>query len=495
MRSIQTTRRSVGDNTILVVDAGTSALRVVAVSAAGQTTTLAREPWAMFIPDDAAPFGRELEAGTVRSALQRSLDAAAGMKASLAGIAFTGQREGLVFTDGDGEPLLISPNVDPRGAAEGLEIDAKHGAAVYRATGHLPSLLQAPAKLAWMRAHRPSAAARIGHALPLSDWLAAMLTGEMVASRSLLAENGLCDVTSDTSCTSPASGDSMRGVAAAQRPDGACVGRVRDGCLAGVPVVLAGADTQCALVGVNAVEPGDAAVAAGWSAPVQLVTASPVFDAAMRTWTGLHVLPDRWVVESNAGETGRVWGWLLSMLGVTATEADALAATSPAGAHDVVTVLGPARMHAAAMSAGVGGITLPLPLVMSAPDRGDLVRAVLESIAFAIRANLEQAEEVAGARATELRLAGGMARSEISARILADVIERPVWVASTPETTALGAAALAARALAVHDSLADALGAMVRPSSVVGPDAASAATYEDVYERWLAMCETFESMP
>jgi autoinducer 2 (AI-2) kinase len=260
-------------------------------------------------------------------------------------------------------------------------------------------------------------------------------------------------------------------------------------------VVLAGADTQCALVGVNAVESGDAAVAAGWSGPVQLVTASPLLDAQMRTWCGLHVVPGRWVVESNAGETGRVWEWLLSMLGVNAAEADALAATSPAGGRDVITVLGPPRMNASAMNAGVGGITFPLPLVMSAPDRGDLLRSTLESIAFAVRANLEQAEEVGGASASELRLAGGMSRSGVFARILADVMDRPIWVSSTPETTALGAAALAAPALGVHESFEHALDAMVRPAMIVQPNTASATAYEDIYQRWLATCETFESMP
>jgi autoinducer 2 (AI-2) kinase len=485
----------VSDSSILVVDAGTSALRAVVVAASGETTTLAREPWSTFTPDDAAPFGRELNSDSVRASIQRALDSAAPTKASLAGIAFTGQREGLVFTDGDGEPLLISPNVDARASAEGTEIDTRHGDAVYRATGHLPSLIQAPAKLAWMRTHRPEDAARIRHALPLSDWLAFTLTGERVASRSLLAENGLLDMTSEKAWSPPGSEESLRDITGAQRPDGACAGRVSHGACAGLAVIVAGADTQCALVGASAVKPGDAAVAAGWSAPVQLVTASPLFDAEMRTWTGVHVAPNRWVVESNAGETGRVWEWLLSMLGLPASEADALAATSPAGAHDVMTVLGPPRMKASAMNAGVGGITLPLPLVMSAPDRADVLRSTLESIAFAIRANLEQAEEVAGASATELRLAGGMSRSEIFARTLADVIDRPVWVASTPETTALGAAALAAPALGVQDSFDRALEAMVRPATVVEPDTASAAAYDDIYGRWLATCETFESMP
>jgi autoinducer 2 (AI-2) kinase len=260
-------------------------------------------------------------------------------------------------------------------------------------------------------------------------------------------------------------------------------------------MAVCGGDTQCALVGMGAVEAGSAGVSAGWSAPLQLVTPLPMFDADMRTWTGLHVAPERYVVESNAGETGRVWQWLLSILGMSPADADALAGTSPPGARDVMISFGAARMNAAAMNAGVGGVTFPLPVVMSAPERADLVRAMLESIAFAVRANLEQAEEVAGVAVAELRLAGGMSRSTLFASILAAVIDRPVIVGATPEASALGAAALAAPAFGIHDTFNASIAAMVRPGNAVEPDRRAAAEYEDVYQRWLAMSEQFATMP
>ncbi|MEX0749407.1 MAG: FGGY family carbohydrate kinase, partial [Dehalococcoidia bacterium] len=319
----------------LVIDAGTSALRAVTVSADGGVAVVAREPWNTVTPEDAAPFGRELDATSAQAALLRAIAAARG-ESHIAGIAFTGQREGLVFVDDAGDALLVSPNVDARAAAAGMAIDAKHAAEVYRATGHLPSLMQAAAKLAWMREHRPRDAARVRYAMPLADWLASTLTGERRASRCLLVENGLLDITAAApfdALGSPSGAGSS--IAPPSVADGSIVGACRSGDTAQLPVVLCGGDTLCARVGTGAVEAVAGAVAAGWSAPVQIVTPSVVFDAAMRTWAGLHVVPDRWIVESNAGETGRVWEWLLSMLGVPASDADAAAAASPAGAHDV----------------------------------------------------------------------------------------------------------------------------------------------------------------
>jgi hypothetical protein len=73
-------------------------------------------------------------------------------------------------------------------------------------------------------------------------------------------------------------------------------------------------------------------------------------------------------------------------------------------------------MHAARMSAGVGAMTVPLPLVLTAPDRADVLRSVLEGIAFAVRANLEQIE---GSREpVGIALGGGMTRGALFRRSL-----------------------------------------------------------------------------
>ena len=144
-----------------------------------------------------------------------------------------------------------------------------------------------------------------------------------------------------------------------------------------------------------------------------------------------------------------------------------------------MTVLGPRVMRAAAMSAGIGGLTLPLPLAMSAPGAAVVLRSVLESIAYAIRANLEQIEEISSSRVSLLRLGGGMARMSLFAQIVTDVIDRPVEVAGDAETSAVGAAALAAVALGLHSSIRAGVDSMGGRRRAVVPDAAASAVYDD----------------
>ena len=151
-------------------------------------------------------------------------------------------------------------------------------------------------------------------------------------------------------------------------------------------------------------------------------------------------------------------------------------------------------MRASAMNAGVGGITLPLPLVMSGLDRGHVLRSALETTAYAVRANLEQLETVGGSPIASLVIGGGMSRTAAFTQIVADVIDRPVAVAAAPETSAVGAAALAAVAVGLHATLADAAGVMTAGGRALTPNRRASAAYDDCYARWSGMCDAFERL-
>jgi xylulokinase len=174
-------------DSILVVDAGTSALRASLVRADGEVALLGAEPYRTFVPDDAAPFGREFDPADLARSLDRLLARAAPHRSRVAALSFTGQREGIAFLDDRGAAIFASPNVDARASAEGIAIDTARAGDVYAVTGHLPSLMQAPAKLAWLREHRPAIAARIRCVLPLVDGLAVLLTRTPATSRTLAA--------------------------------------------------------------------------------------------------------------------------------------------------------------------------------------------------------------------------------------------------------------------------------------------------------------------
>ena len=89
------------------------------------------------------------------------------------------------------------------------------------------------------------------------------------------------------------------------------------GLRAGTPVFAGGGDTQCALLGSDVVAPGRAGAVLGTTTPVMSVLAEPTIDPSGRLWSGCHVLPGRFTLESNSGDTGITWEWLLDLLGAT----------------------------------------------------------------------------------------------------------------------------------------------------------------------------------
>lgn len=472
---------------VLVIDAGSSGLRCTVVRG---TTVIAaaRRPLEHHSPPDAAPFGREFDLGHVWSlTLDACREALALARVRPAAVAVVAQREAMVFLDRAGEALYGGPNIDLRAIGEGASIDAEQGAAVYDTTGRLPSLLFAPARLAWFRRHRPDTFERIGGVLSLSGWLNSRLTGERALERPMAAELGLLDVHTGEY----AAGLLQRlGVPRSVLPPlvepATCAGKVRArvaeelGLPASTPVIAAGPDTQCGLVGQGATLAGAGAVG-GWSCPVAVITDAPRVDPARRTWTAPHAVPGRWIVESNAMDAGRAWDWWVHLLvggrPGAAEGGAALAEAAPAGAAGVLSLSGPRAMDASRTGVRHGGLLLRTPLPAE-PDRGTVLRAVLENIAYAVRANLEQADRVAGVASPSLAFGGGLSRIDSLCRMLASVVARPLRRCS-PDSTALGTAVLAAVGLGLRRFEAEGVEA-----TVIEPDAALAALYEDGYRQW-----------
>jgi glycerol kinase len=80
-----------------------------------------------------------------------------------------------------------------------------------------------------------------------------------------------------------------------------------------------------------------------------------------------------------------------------------------------------------------------------ATTAADLARAALEGVAFQVADLLDAAaKDLAGSAAAPLRVDGGMARNDWFLQFQADVLGRPVLRATQSESTALGAAMLAA---------------------------------------------------
>ena len=113
-------------------------------------------------------------------------------------------------------------------------------------------------------------------------------------------------------------------------------------------------------------------------------------------------------------------------------------------------------------------------------DERYMIRAVIEGVLFNLRAILEALEELSLA-SSEVRLIGGLAKSELWCSLASHVYGREIHVLENPEAiTSLGAAIAAGVGSRAYEDLKIAL-KLVRVSRVYKPDTDLHQKYEKIY--------------
>lgn len=485
----------------LALDAGTGAGRCAIFDPSGRMAGRAYQEW-RYYPLEGVPGACEFDprdfwstlAGLARQAISTSNITAD----EVAAVSCASQRQGMVLLDRQGREMQGIPNADRRASSEARQLREDWGKRFYGTAGRWPGDLHPASKLAWFKKHDPAALDRMSYFLTLSDWVAYRLTGEVASEPTGAAETCFMDVCEPAWWPGVAAemGISPESLPPLRRA-GEVLGGVQSDAAAqcglrkGTPVVIAGADTQCGSLGAGATEQGQVAMIAGTSTPVHLVLAAPIFDILGRTLTNCHLVQKRWILESNALITGQTYRWLRDLCfpeqpaSASYEMMDSEASRAPLGARGLLAFAGASVMDAAHGSLlPRGGIFFPLPLA-TAISRGCLARALLESHAFAVRANVEQLEEVSSLRFESILGAGQGSRSRLWTRMVASLTGLPVHLARESETTALGAAMCAAAGIGAYDSLASAAREMGKSGGQIDPDPSLAAAYEDIYQEWM----------
>src|SRR5205814_6562655 len=116
-------------------------------------------------------------------------------------------------------------------------------------------------------------------------------------------------------------------------------------------------------------------------------------------------------------------------------------------------------------------------------DRGALVRAVLEGVAYGLRDSLELLRAL-GVRPDVGRISGGGARSVLWREIVASVLDLPLETTAVEEGAAYGAALLAGCRAGTFADAHDAVTRCVRVRERTEPQSDWVSAYADGYERF-----------
>ena len=116
-------------------------------------------------------------------------------------------------------------------------------------------------------------------------------------------------------------------------------------------------------------------------------------------------------------------------------------------------------------------------------SRADLVQAVLEGVAFAIRDSFEVARSL-GLDIPRSWICGGGAKSPLWRKIFANVLGIPLDMVKTEQGPGYGGAMLAMVGCGVYASVQEAADALVELASTTEPDPELTARYEEQYQKF-----------
>lgn len=495
---------------LLGVDLGTTAIKgglhnldgSVVASASAEYELLSPRPETVEVP--AATYWNAFTS-VVHSLLRQSQ----ADRARIAAIGISAQGETLLPVGRGGDALRNAIVwLDNRAQRESAELDDRFGQQLtYEVTGQPGMLPTWPAaKIAWLARNEPDTFARTSQFLLLEDYFIARLTGQAACEGSLITSTCYWDFRSKGWWPEMLT---ALGIDAGQLPPivepGSSTGSLRPAVAEELgldprTVVCAGAlDQACGAIGVGNVRPGILSENTGTAVALCATLDGPRLDPQLRMPCHYHGVPDTYMFH-----TFTSGGLMLRWFRDEFCEADTAAgASTGTDAYELI------AGRAAAIEPGAQGlVVLPHLQGAMAPDanphargvvlglalhhgRDHLARAILESVAYVIRRNVEVLEEL-GIAVDSIRACGGGARSAIWKQIEADVTGKPVHVTTQTEAATLGACILAGHGTGLFASIAEAADSMVTLAGTFEPEAANAAAYDDAYAVYRAATVALE---
>ena len=478
----------------LGIDVGTTAVKALVVDEAGAVVGEAESPLGVSVPRPgwAEQDPHDWWEGTVNAV--RAACAQAGMR-EVESIGLSGQMHSSVVLDKADRvlrPAILWNDVRTTAQCQAI-VDQVGKAGLRRMVGN-PALegFTAP-KLLWMRDEEPRLFDQTRTLLLPKDFVRLVMTGEKATEPSDAAGTLLFDVRRgcwsdemiatlqlDPRMLPPVRGSA--GVTGTLTADAAEALGLRQG----IPVVGGGADNAAAAVGSGVVEQGAMQASIGTSGTMLAPIERPRVDPGMRLHLFNHAVADRWYQMGVVLSAGAALAWFrgaMSGPGGTPPSYDGLIAEAenvPPGA-DGLTFLpyltGERTPHADSNARGV------FAGLHTGHERGHLVRAVLEGVAFALRDSLELMRRL-NVDADETVAVGGGARSAVWRQILADVFGVPVVTMAPSGGAPYGAAVLAAVGSGEFASVDEACRAWLRPLDWMEPSPVAMSAYGEAYERY-----------
>lgn len=483
---------------VIGLDLGTGGVRAIAVTLQGQVIAQTTKTYPLLTPHPG--WTEQHPADWVDASLNALTEVAQQLDGqSVIGLGLSGQMHGMVPLNKDGQvirPAILWNDQRTGEAVTEIEATVPRSDLIQRTGNPAITGFQLP-KLVWLRSQEPQSYEQVKRILLPKDYLGYVLTGEAVTEPSDASGIGCLNLASrqwdqeilDALNISP---DLFPPVVEST----AIAGRLKPelaeqiGLPAGLPIVAGGGDNAAAAIGLGIsdrnLQRGSLSIGTSGVifAPCDRATPDPegrvhLFCHADGSYHLLGVTLAaggalRWYRDTFARE-------------IPFTDLITLAEQSQPGSRGVLFLPHLAGERSPYLDPDTRGAWVNLSL---AHNQGDLIRAVLEGVAFSLRAALDVIQEICPVN--QLLATGGGVRSHLWFHMLADVLHTELVAPKAEEGAAYGAAILAMVGTGAYPTLAKAFTILPQSSEAVQPQEHPA--YEAAFERYAVLYEALKAV-
>lgn len=469
------------------VDLGTSAVKLLLMDETGNVLNIVSKEYALSFPHPGWAEQNPEDWWTQSVAGLKELTADVD-KSQVAGISFGGQMHGLVILNEKDE--IIRPAIlwnDGRTVEEVEYLNEQIGKSALSAyTGNIAFAGFTAPKILWVAKHEPENFAQIKKIMLPKDYLAYRLSGVHCTDYSDASGMLLLDV--KNKCWSKEM-LAICNITEAQMPrlfeSYEVVGTLKpalreelgfsEQCL----IVAGAGDNAAAAVGTGAVGAGTCNISLGTSGTIFIpnevfgVDSNNALHSFAHADGGFHLMGCMLCAASC-----NKW-WMEEILKTKdfAREQQSITELGKNHVYFLPYLMGERSPHNDPKAKGAFiGMTLDT-------TRADMIQAVFEGVAYALRDSLEVAKSL-GIDIKETTICGGGAKSALWKKIMANVLGIRVKVVEVEEGPAYGGAILAAIANGVYASVEEATKAIVHESETVEPEKGLTLAYEENYRKF-----------
>lgn len=496
------------ENYLLGMDCGTTNIKAIILGEDGTVVAEASRPSKFMNP---GPNMQEQDANEWWSntvEIFRSLTEQAGhdIVKRIRGISVSSHTVTMLPVDAEGNPLRNAMTYQDNRSAEELHyiVDTIGFDRFVKIVGGQPAVAFLPNKLLWFKKHEPELYAKTACFLQASSFINYKLTGKMTMDIDQATRTQCLDISTmewskeigdvigvdlDEKLPKPRLVDEIIGFVTEEAAK-------TTGLMEGVPVIAGCSDAMASMHATGMSRLGEAGESSGTTSLVFVgsdVKSAPDIPVVTKPCT-IDGMP--WIFDAPIQTSGAALKWFIEKMAAEevtyAKEQDLniytylneLALESKPGAGGLFFFPYLLGERAPLWNEYARGMFIGMGMDMK---RSDLVRAVFEGTAFALRHVMETVKE-AGATAELLRICGGGAKSRTWCQIKASMLNMPVYVMDDKSgDVPVGDALIVGHKLGVFPELTKAAEKIVKVNEIIEPVEEWVEAYDKLYPYYVEM--------